>query len=490
MISPYRKKCSSNSRSSIARPRCIAALAALVALPLILPAASRASEAVAEAPLPPPVQRTLEQLRAAALADTRGYSIVEDLITRVGPRLAGSPAEARAREWAAGMLRAQGFANVRIEPFTVDAWEPLVETAAILGNAAQPLVVTGIGGSPSTPAGGVSGEVVRFESLAALEAAPRASVQGRIVFIDEGMTRTQDGDGYGVATVRRRGCQQAARAQGALACLIRSVGTNTDRFAHQGWGSTAPPETLAPTAALAPTDAATLARLLARSREPVRVQLNLQTRSTRGAPSGNVIAEVTGRESPQLFVLAAAHLDSWSLGQGAIDDGAGVAIITAAAKLISDLPVKPRRSIRLLLAGAEESGGWGGLAYRDAHQNEQHVAAAESDAGDGRIWRVRTGFGAGALPQQRALQRALAPLGILPGANDLGHGGGTDIEPTVRTGVPAIELNQDVTRYFDVHHTANDTLERIVPDDLRQNIAAWAVTLYLLAEMDWNPAAK
>jgi hypothetical protein len=288
--------------------------------------------------------------------------------------------------------------------------------------------------------------------------------------------------------VKRRGCGLAARSLGARACLIRSAGTNDDRFAHQGWGGTAPPETQVPNAALAPPDADTLARALARGAGPVQVRIDIQTQYSTTAPSGNVLAEVSGRENPQQIVLAAAHLDSWSLGQGALDDGAGVAIITAAARLVNDLPRKPRRSIRVLLAGSEEpvNSDTGGNAYRDAHRNEMHVVAAESDVGDGRVWRLRSRAGEAAVPQLRLLQQALAPLGVLPGDNGPTVGGGSDIGPLVATGVPLLALNQDASRYFDVHHTANDTLERVRLADLQQNIAAWAVTLYLMAEMDWD----
>jgi len=436
--------------------------------------------------LPPDVLQTVEKLRAAGLADRNGYAILEDLVTRVGSRPAGTPAEARAREWAGAMLRAQGFAKVRVEPFTTTSWQASREQAEILAPWPQPLVIAALGASPSTPAGGLSGEVVRFTSLDALRAAAPGAVRDRIVFIDEAMVRTQDGAGYGAAVAKRRGCGILARSLGARACLIRSAGTNTDRFAHQGWGGTALPEAQVPSAALAPPDADTLARVLQRSSEAVRVRLDIQAQFSPAAPSGNVLAEVTGREKPQQIVLAAAHLDSWSLGQGALDDGAGVAIITAAAKLINDLPVKPRRSIRLLLAGSEEpvNSDSGGNAYRDAHRNETHVAAAESDVGDGRVWRLRSRVGDGALPSLRLLLAQLAPLGVLAGDNQ--GGGGSDIGPLVATGVPVLAFNQDASGYFDVHHTANDTLERVHVDDLRQNIAVWAVALYLLAEMDWD----
>lgn len=460
----------------------------LAGLALILALGAARAQSPAPAALPADVQQTVERLSAAGLADRNGYAILEDLVTRVGPRPAGTAAEARARDWAADMLRKQGFTNVRTESFTTTSWQASRETAEITAPFAQPLVIAALGGSPATPAGGVAGEVLRFTSLDALRAAPPATVRDRIVFIDQAMVRAQDASGYGAATVKRRGCGVAAKALGARACLIRSAGTNADRFAHQGWGPSAPPESQVPSAALAPPDADTLARAVAHSTGPVTVRIEIQTQHSTAAPSGNVLADVRGREKPEQIVLAAAHLDSWSLGQGALDDGAGVAIITAAAKLVNDLPRKPRRSIRVLLAGSEEVVGSdsGGNAYRDAHGNEPHVVAAESDVGDGRVWRLRSRAAESALPQLRLLQQALAPLGVLAGDNGPTVGGGSDIGPLVATGVPLLALNQDASRYFDVHHTANDTLERVQLADLQQNIAVWAVTLYLMAEMDWD----
>jgi carboxypeptidase Q len=453
----------------------------------LLPCAVFAQAANPATPLPAAVAQVVQQLRNAALRDDNGYAIVEDLVTRIGPRLGGTADEARARDWAALMLTQQGFTNIRVETFTMPLWQPSSESAAVAGANAQSLSIAAIGGSPSTPKEGIEAEVVRFESLASLLDAPVDATSGRIVYIDEPMARTTDGSGYGAAVGKRRGCGSAARRKAALACLIRAVGTNSDRFTHQGMGTAGTNLTLAPSAALAPPDADTLTRLLARSDQPVRIRLNIEARSTPDAESGNVLAEVKGREKPDEIVLAAAHLDSWTLGQGALDDGAGVAIITAAAKLINDLPQKPRRTIRLLLAGSEEQGGFGGIAYGKAHGSEHHVVAAESDVGAGRIWRLRTRFGDTALPHARALQRALGSLAIIPGDNALtADGGGTDIDPITEAGTPIIALNQDASKYFDIHHTANDTLAQIDPDALQQNIAAWAITLYLAAEMDWD----
>jgi Zn-dependent M28 family amino/carboxypeptidase len=409
------------------------------------------------------------------------WQIVEDLVVEVGPRLAGSEAEGRARDWAVAMLREQRFTNVRIEPFTIPYWDAIREEASIVGPAPQPMVIAALGGSPSTPQGGLEAQVVRFPDMAALEAAPNASVAGRIVFIDERMGRTQDGSSYGAAVAKRGRCAPVAQAKGAVACLIRSVGTDPHRFAHQGGSSRQALGASLPAAALSPADADLLARRVARG--PTRVRLNIEADIRENAPSGNVIAEIRGRERPDEIVLIAAHLDSWDMGQGALDDGAGVAVITAAARLIRDLPRRPRRTIRILLAGAEENGVHGGAAYARAHSSEPHIVGAESDFGAGRIYRFRTRFAENALPYGRAIQRQLAPLGIIAGDN--AANGGADTGDMRQAGMPVVDLSQDGLDYFDYHHTPDDTLDKIDPEALRQNVAAWAIFTYLAADSDW-----
>jgi Zn-dependent M28 family amino/carboxypeptidase len=232
---------------------------------------------------------------------------------------------------------------------------------------------------------------------------------------------------------------------------------------------------------ISPADADVVANLLERG--AVRVRLDIEADMRENAESGNVIAEIRGRERPEEIILLAAHLDSWDMGQGAIDDGAGVAIITAAARLIRDLPRRPRRTIRILLAGAEENGVHGGAAYGRAHVEETHIVALESDFGAGRVWRFDTRFSDGAMHYARAFQRALAPLGILPGNNQTS--GGADISAIRQAGAPVVDLSQDGTDYFDYHHTPNDTLYAIDPTALQQNVAAWATFVYLAADSDW-----
>ncbi len=458
----------------------------LIAVALALGFASAAYAQQVAAPLTPITaaqQRTVDRLQAAALESNHAYEIAESLVTEVGPRMAASEAEARARDWAVAVLRANGFENVRIEPFTIPYWDALREEVHIVSTpGAQPLVAAALGGSPSTPTNGLEAEVVRFPNLAALEAAPNNAVAGRIVFIDEPMTRTQDGSGYGVAVAKRGRCAPVAQAKGAVGCLIRSVGTDPHRFAHQGGSSRQPAGTSLPAMAISPADADILARLVARG--PTRVRMLIEADIRENAPSGNVIAEIRGRARPNEIVLLAAHLDSWDMGQGAIDDGAGVAIITAAARLIRQLPRRPSRTIRILLAGSEENGVHGGAAYAREHAGETHVVALESDFGAGRVWRFDTRFAENAMPHARAFRRALAPLGVGPGNNEAT--GGADVGALRQAGVPVVDLQQDGWDYFDVHHTPNDTLNMIEPAALRQNVAAWATFVYLAADNDWT----
>ncbi len=418
------------------------------------------------------------------LDDTVGYAFVRDLTTEVGPRLAGSEAEARARSWATGELAELGFANIRIEPFTIPYWSRRVDRASIVSPAPQSMVITALGGSTSTPPGGVEAEVIRFENMDELRAASTDIVTGKIVFIDEKMTRTQDGSGYGMAVRKRRNCATTTSDKGGVACLIRSVGTQLRRFAHTGMMARSAAVGDGPAAALSPPDAEQLTRLLENG--PVTVRLDIQVETKLKAQSGNVIAEVVGRERPEEIVLIGCHLDSWDLGTGAVDDGAGCGIVVAAAHLIMSLDEAPRRTIRVVLYGAEEVGLLGGHAYAKRHANEmdRHILAAESDFGADKIWRFETRFGDGALPYARAIQEILEPLGIAPG-NNLAYGG-PDISMLPKLGVPVVTPRQDGWDYFDLHHTPDDTFDKIDPSKLNQNIATYAAFAYLAAEMDWD----
>lgn len=435
-------------------------------------------------PLSPEARETVESLIGKGLADKVGYKFVEGLTTEIGPRLAGSEAEARARDWAVEKLTNMGFDRVAIETFQIPYWSRLRNKAEIISPAPQNLMITALGGSASTPEGGITADIVRFTSLDNLKEADSATIAGKIVFLDETMTRTMDGSGYGVAVAKRRSCVAEAVEKGGLACLIRSVGTSLRRFPHAGMMARGEATGPGPGAALSSPDADQLARLLENG--PVTIHLDIQVETKPSVTSGNVIAEITGSENPEEIVLIGGHLDSWDLGTGAVDDGAGVGIAVAAAKLIMDLDERPKRTIRVVLYGAEEVGLLGGHAYARAHAAElpNHILAAESDFGADKIWRFDTRFGEGAMGHAKAMFRVLAPLGIGPGNNQAR--GGPDITMLARSGVPVVTPLQNGLDYFDLHHTPDDTFDKIDPEKFNQNIAAYAAFTWLAANMGWD----
>ena len=436
-----------------------------------------ASPAFAQEPAQPPatVDTKVVALRTAALNDDYAWDITEGLTTEVGQRLAGTDAEARARDWAVARLRSLGFANVRVEPFDMPTWTRGPEAVEILAPFPQKLMVAALGNSASTPPGGIAGQVVGFDTLGDLEAAPDSAVRGKIVFVSHAMPRTQDGSGYGYFGGPRRQGPTIASRKGAIGIVIRSIGTDYHRNPHTGVQTFADGVRPIPAGALPLPDAEQLQRILKRGK-PVTMQLTLVSRTGRGQ-SGNVIAEVPGRDPKLPPILVGGHLDSWDQGTGAIDDATGVAIAAAAAKRIMDAG-RPLRTIRVVWFGAEEPGLFGGVAYKNNHP-EPHYALAESDFGAGRIWKVNSKLGKAREAEGRAIQAALAPLGIVPGALDAADG--SDIEPMIAAGAPAVGLSQDGTHYFDLHHTPDDTLDKVDPSELRQNVAAWTAMLAVLS---------
>jgi hypothetical protein len=438
----------------------------LTALALVL-AAPVAAQAVSP---------QVEELRDSALHDDYAWDITEGLTTEVGQRLAGTEAEARARTWAVARLKAMGFANVRVEPFDMPTWTRGAESAEILAPFPQKLVVAALGNSASTPAEGITGQVVGFDTLADLIAAPDEAVRGKIVFVSHAMARTQDGSGYGYFGGPRRQGPGIASKKGAIAIVIRSIGTDHHRNPHTGVMSFPDGVNPIPAGALTLPDAEQLQRILKRGR-PVTMRLTLVSQRGHGQ-SGNIIAEVPGRDPTLPPVLVGGHLDSWDQGTGAIDDATGVAIATAAAKRIMDAG-RPLRTIRIVWFGAEEFGLFGGQDYLKKHGKEPHYALAESDFGAGRIWRVNSKLGKDREAEAKMLQSALAPLGIVPGALD--QADGSDIGPMIEAGMPAVGLSQDGTHYFDLHHTPDDTLDKVDLEELRQNVAAWTAMLAVLA---------
>ncbi|MDR3513840.1 MAG: M28 family peptidase [Caulobacteraceae bacterium] len=423
------------------------------------------------------------QLRDKALAGSPAFPILESLTTEIGPRPAGSPAQKRAMEWGLAKLTALGFQNVHAEPFTVTAWVRGPEAAEVVAPFPQKLAILGLGGSVPTPKEGIEAEIVLFHTYADLLAAPVGSLAGKIAVVTQPMVRTQTGEGYGaINPVRTSGPSEAAR-RGAIAYLHRSLSTAENRLPHTGALRYAPDAPKIPAAALSVADAELLDHMAARG-QPIRIRLSLDSHTVPNAPAWNIVGEATGREKPDEVIVIGGHLDSWDPGTGAIDDGAGVSITTGAAKLINDLPRHPRRTVRVVMFGSEEMGG-AGEAYAARHKDEvaKIVLAGESDEGPGPVWSVQYPKGALATPAMKAMSGVLAPLkvyvGFTPATNS-----GSDVEGLQILGVPVIDLHPDATRYFDIHHSADDTLDKVDPKALDQSTAAWAALIYAAAESD------
>ncbi|MEH6557281.1 MAG: M28 family peptidase [Oceanicoccus sp.] len=417
---------------------------------------------------------TAKQLREDALQSTLAWDIVESLTTEVGPRLAGTAADKQAVAWAQAMLKDAGFDKVWLEPVEFPVWLRHHEKARVVAPFPQSLHITALGYSGSTD-GELTAEIAAFDSLAELKSVSRESVEGKIVFINQFTDRNIDGTGYGkVVPVRYMG-GKLAKEKGAVAVLIRSVGTDSHRFPHTG--SSLRQDTPIPAAALSAPDADQLVRMLKRN-TTITIALDINVETKAGGQSWNVIGQIDGREKPDEIILVSGHLDSWDLGTGAIDDGAGVAITTAAAQLIGALPQRPRRSVRVVLFANEEQGLWGGKAYAKAHQDEldQHIYASESDFGAGLIWQLNVADDA----FLDLVMPLLSPLDVKRGV--AASSGGPDIGALMEAGVSVFRLKQNGLDYFDYHHTADDTLDKINPESLKQNVAAWAVVTYLLAE--------
>ena len=417
---------------------------------------------------------TAAQLRDAALAGNKAWGLLSNLTDTVGQRLAGTEAEARGRAWAKAEMQKLGLVNIREEAFPLTLWERGQASATIVGSNHQ-LALAALGTSGATPAGGISAPVTCFSNLAAFRAAPDAAVKGRIVFIDHRMGVTQDGSSYGANGAVRRAAPALGAQKGAAAVLIRSLGTDYHRNPHTG-GTVFPAGiTPIPALALALPDAELLARRCAAG--PVQMQL-LSTPTSRPGQSANVTAEIPGTVPGEVVVLG-GHLDSWDLGQGVFDDGAGVAIKAH----VDRTGLAPRRTIRVVLWGAEEFGLIGGRAYAAAHAGENIVLAGESDAGADRIFTIDSKVATAGLPLFAEMASVLAPLGI-DQARSNSAGGGPDVGPLAATGVGVLDLGQDMTRYFDVHHTPDDTLDKVDRKQLDQNVAAWTAAIWLAATDD------
>lgn len=423
----------------------------------------------------------------AARTGDGAYKKLERLCDDIGHRISGSPQLTQALEWAAATMKADGHENVRIEPVTVPHWVRGRESLAMIEPRAYDLHMLGLGGSVGTDPGGLTAEVVVVADEAELEA-KAAQVPGKIVLFNNPMPKFDPvhGSGYG-KTVRFRGRgPQLAAAKGAVACLVRSVTARSLRSPHTGATNYGTATKKIPAAAVSTEDADMLARLTERGTK-VRLRLSMDARTEEPAPSGNVVAELRGRELPDEVVVIGGHIDSWDVGQGAHDDGAGCVTSMEAITILRKLQLIPRRTIRVVLYTNEENGLAGGKAYAQTHAAElsKHVAAIETDSGGFRPLGFGVSVGDAARTARAArrlgeLLRSLRPIGATHAEEG---GGGADISTLAPAGVPMLGLNVEGSTYFDYHHTHADTLDKVDRRDLADGAAAMAFLAYSLAEM-------
>jgi carboxypeptidase Q len=431
----------------------------------------------------------LVALREAALADDYAYRQVAHLTENIGPRPSGSVQAERAAQYVGEELRKLGL-EVRLEEVKVEHWVRGAETAELVGYPGQPagisqkIVVTALGGSTSTPSDGMTADVVVVHDFNQLSTLGKEKVAGKIVVFNFPFDKQKaaaglEMDAYGEAVVYRGGGAKAAAALGAVASLIRSVGGADYRLPHTGWSSPAG----IPAGAVAAEDADLIAHLAMQG--PVRLHLTLTPQKLPDTVGHNVVADLRGSESPEQIVVVSGHLDSWDLGTGAIDDAAGVAIAMEAAKLVQELHLHPKRTLRVIAWMDEESGGRGRDAYTAAHLAEfpNHIAGIESDLGAAHPLGFHVKMSQRAVdflrPVQDILQsfgaNLLTPTQFAPGA---------DISGLSHEGVPTLGVMQDGRTYFNYHHSAADTLDKIIPRELRENAAAMVVMGYALASTE------
>ncbi len=432
----------------------------------------------------------LKRLQQAALSSDYAYQQVAHLANNIGPRLSGSAQAAKAVEYVAGELRAVGC-EVELERVMVPHWVRGEETAALIQfpgqaqNTTQKIVLCALGGSVATPPERIEADVIAVGNFDALKSMPRDKVAGKIVLFNYPFDKQMAAEGrgneaYGEAVVYRSDGPSAAARQGAVACLIRSVGGADYRLPHTGLTDYAGDAPKIPAGAVTAEDADLIADLVRQG--PVKMKLVLTPQTLPDVESANVIGDIKGSEHPEQVIIVSGHLDSWDLGTGAIDDAAGVAVSMEVANLIQKLRLKPKRTIRVVAWMNEENGSAGSKQYAKDYGKENHFAAMETDGGAGHP----LGLNIKGKPE---VKKMLAPVAAIlqqsgAGTLDLVEHCGADIEPLEKAGVPAFSPIQDSRFYFNYHHTAADTLDKIAPKELAENSAVVAVVAYALANME------
>jgi hypothetical protein len=418
---------------------------------------------------------TADRLIDAALADTEGYRRLTYLCDRIGNRLAGSAGLEKAVAWSAEQMKAAGLSNVRVLPVKVPNWVRGSESLRMLAPHERPMKMLGLGGSVGTAPGGITAETVTVASFDELAKLGREKVAGKVVVYNNPY------QGYGLSVMYRSAGASRAAALGAVAVLVRAVTPLAMQTPHTGSLNYAADQPKIPAASITPEDAGLLQRLY-REGVPVKVRLQMEARMEADADSANVIGELPGREKPEEIVVIGGHIDSWDVGQGAQDDGAGIMASLQAVALMKKLGIQPRRTIRVVFWTNEENGLRGGLGYRQwvGAEVKNHVAAIEMDGGAEAPRGYSAGVDAGSLEALKRIGKLLERVGageITPG------GGGADISPLTRDGVPGLDERTSGAHYFDWHHTEADTLDKVDPEDFRKNMASLAVMSYALAEM-------
>jgi Zn-dependent M28 family amino/carboxypeptidase len=434
----------------------------------------------------------LKRLQQAALASDYAHKQVAHLADNIGPRLSGSAQAAKAVDYVASELKAIGC-DVQLEKVMVPHWVRGEETAALVqfpgqaANTTQKIVLCALGASVATPADGITAEVIAVRNFDELKSLPRNKATGKIVlfnypFDKQMAAEGRGGEAYGEAVVYRSDGPSAAARQGAVACLIRSVGGADYRLPHTGQTNYANDAPKIPAGAVTAEDADLIADLVRQG--PVKMKLVLTPQRLPDVESYNIIGDIRGSEHPEQLVIVSGHLDSWDLGTGAIDDAAGVAVSMETANLIRQLRLKPKRTIRVIAWMNEENGLAGSKQYGKDHEKEwaNHFAAMETDGGAGHPIGIR-------IKGKPEVKKMLAPVAAIlqessAGILDLVEHCGADIEPLEKAGVPAFSPIQDSRFYFNYHHTTADTLDKIVPKELAENSAVVAVAAYALANME------
>ncbi len=437
---------------------------------------------------PPLLLQQLSAIKSAALNDDYAYRQLSHLTENIGPRPSGSPQARAAADYVAAELRKLGL-EVRLEPVTVPHWIRGTETAALIEypemvpNTTQKIVLTALGGSPSTTPDGLTADILTVDTFDELQALGHDKVAGKIVLFNELFDKQKSAAGqafaaYGEAVRYRIAGPKAAADLGAVAALVRSVGSADYRLPHTGITLPA----VIPAAAVTAEDADLIAHLSAQGK--VRMHLTLTSQKLPDETGYNVIADLKGSDHPEQVVIISGHLDSWDLGTGAIDDGAGVVMAMQTAEVLQRLHLRPARTLRVIAWMDEELGGAGSRAYAAEYANDfpRHTAAIESDAGAAHPLGFTVKLTPAALDALRPLQPVLQSIGATLFQPST-YPPGADIAPLSDAGVPAFGLLQDGRKYFDYHHSAADTLDKVVPAELRENAAAMAVLAYALTNM-------